>query len=81
MQETNIGAPTPVSVTAPSEDVRVYLTTYGHLRPGERYRLPEQSRWYRRSETAFVTEAMRQRPVEALEPHESDGAPEAAQAS
>ena len=77
----NIGVPAPAIVAEPSEDARVYPTTYGHLRPGERYRLPDQSRWYRRSETAFVTEAMRVRPVEALEPHESEQTEETAQVS
>ncbi len=77
----NIGVPAPAIVTEPSEDARVYPTTYGLLRPGERYRLPDRPRWYRRSETAFVTEAMRVRPVEALEPHDSEQPGETAQAS
>ncbi|TAM56234.1 hypothetical protein EPN52_14025 [bacterium] len=69
MQETNSAEPT------------VYPTTYGSLSPGERYRLPGQPRWYRRSESAFVTDAMRARPVEALEPHLGGGGEEAARAS
>ncbi|TAM72669.1 hypothetical protein EPN44_15360 [bacterium] len=81
MEETNIGVPTVAIATEPPKDARVYPTTYGHLRPGERYRLPELPRWYRRSETAFVTDAMRVRPVEALEPHDSEETEEAARAS
>jgi hypothetical protein len=47
-----------------SAPARIVETTYGELRPGQAYRLPGGSRWFRRSANARLTESMLSRVVE-----------------
>ena len=42
---------------------RLVQTTYGELEPGQAYRLPGNSHWYRRSKNGRLTDEMREREV------------------
>ena len=42
------------------------VTTYGALEPGQAYRLPGNSHWYRRSKNGRLTDEMCERVVETL---------------